>query len=422
LSAPLIRDSKLATVAAILAFTCAISVISYRGSFYLADVVRPDGKHWVMQDFRDVVYFPSRAFLDGLNPYNVQVYMEHYPVWHPVALYTPLSILMSSPFALLPFSHAWQLYYVFSLLLMFVLAALSLRAVDLPATPARVTAVATLILLSRPGQMNLLLGQVALQCAIATCLAVFYDRRYPWLAAAGLAFTTGKPSYGALLGILLLCRGDFRLVLRGILLAIGPTLLGAWILLQRAGSLAALYATAHATYNVFGTEQFDDPVFGPFRIDAPALIARLCGISITRPTELLIGTVVLVAGAYAVHRCARSEATSRPRALSGTLIVLTMLASTYHQTYDAVVLTLPLTALIANRWTPGAQQPLLRGVLVAAMVALALNYLASVTAIYAFKLYGNWRLAATSINPSAVCLALLIYLGLAMRRQNAGSS
>ncbi|HVM96212.1 MAG TPA: glycosyltransferase family 87 protein, partial [Candidatus Acidoferrales bacterium] len=226
--------SRRATVAAIAGFMVAVALLSYRASFYLVKADRPDGVHWVMQDFRDVVYFPARAFLDGRNPYNTREYMDTYPVWHPLALYTPLSLLVNAPFAMMPFALAWQTYFVFSLLLLTIMAALCLRVADLQVCAGRVAFVATAILLSRPGQMNFHLGQVGLQCALVTSLSVFYANRRPWIAAIALALSTIKPTYGAPLCVLLLCRGDVLLVTRALLLAAVPTALATIMLVERA--------------------------------------------------------------------------------------------------------------------------------------------------------------------------------------------
>ncbi|HEX2610685.1 MAG TPA: hypothetical protein VHK68_06715, partial [Gemmatimonadales bacterium] len=42
---------------------------------------------YVMVDFRHVVYYPTRAFWDGINPYDSSRYMQRYPVEIPVSLY-----------------------------------------------------------------------------------------------------------------------------------------------------------------------------------------------------------------------------------------------------------------------------------------------------------------------------------------------
>ncbi|MBI3784911.1 MAG: DUF2029 domain-containing protein [Deltaproteobacteria bacterium] len=407
-----------ATAAALALFAVVIALMSYRASFYVANPDRPDGVHWVMQDFRDVVFYPARAFLDGRNPYNTHEYMEIYPVWHPLALYTPLSLLLNSPFAMMPFQLAWQVYLVFSLLLLTALAAICLTVVDLKASAGRVALVSALLLLSRPGQMNFHLGQVGLQTAITATLAVFCANRSPWLAAVALALSTIKPTYGAPLCVLLVARGDWRLVVRALLLAAGPTAVAILMLLQRAGGIEQLLASWAMTYHSFGTESFDDPMIGPFRIDAPALIARLSSISMTRSTELLIGTAVLAVGAYAVYRCGRSEPQNDPRMQSGTLIILTMLACTYHQTYDALALALPVVGLVADHLAARPRKNVLRIALIVLFGLIAANYLATVTALQSLNLHGKGRLGATSINPGAICLALAIYVGLALRRRD----
>ena len=40
------------------------------------DVGQVGGRWWGMEDFRDAVYYPCRAVLEGVNPYDVEVYRE----------------------------------------------------------------------------------------------------------------------------------------------------------------------------------------------------------------------------------------------------------------------------------------------------------------------------------------------------------
>lgn len=57
---------------------------------------------WLMIDFREVVYYPTRAFLDGLNPYNILEYVERYPVHLAVSPYARAVFLLFAPIGLLP--------------------------------------------------------------------------------------------------------------------------------------------------------------------------------------------------------------------------------------------------------------------------------------------------------------------------------
>ncbi|MFI5365828.1 MAG: glycosyltransferase family 87 protein [Candidatus Binatia bacterium] len=404
---------------ALIAFLALVSLVSYRGIGNLNVPGHPDASHWVLQDFRDTVYFPAVAFLEGRNPYDAGTFVDQYPVWRPLPLYLPVNLLIHLPFGFLPFESAELAYYVLTLLLTIALAYLSLRLCGLPARLSHVFGLAALIVLSRPGHMNLLLGQVTLQCVIATYVALHYARSRSWLAGLGLAVSTFKPTFGIPLAVLMLCRRDMRAVVTGVVLAAMLSGAVAGILAHAAGGVEPLVASMLTSHQGFADQQFNDPVFGPFRIDTPALVARLLGANPGALAEVAIGLAVLSIGAFGVWRVAgnKGEETGL-RPLSATLICITMLACTYHQTYDWLLLTLPLTALAADRWVPRhSTQPALRWLLLGVLSLPALNYLATATAIDRLGLQTGWRLVVTSLNAGVLLIAFAAYVALALHSQ-----
>jgi Glycosyltransferase family 87 len=406
--------TSLASTLMVVAFLAAVTLVSLRAMNLVNVPGHPDAVHWVLQDFRDAVYYPVVALLDGGNPYDAVTYMHTYPVWFPLPLYSPSTLLVHLPFGLLAFEHAEIAYYVLAILLTLVLVWMSLRFSNVRSPLPYVCGVAGLVLLTRPGQMNLLLGQVTLQCVIATYVALEYARTRPWLAGLGLAVATLKPTFGVPLILLMLCRGDTRAVVTGIgmagLLALVPTV---W-LVRAAGGVPALVASALRSQDGFAVQSFNSPMLGPFRIDTPALVARLLGVPLTSFHELLIGGVVLSVGALAVRRLAGEREDARE--LSDVLICLTMLACVYHQTYDWLLLTLPLTGLIAGRSSfQRFLQSRWRWVLVALLLLPWANYFASATALDAFRLTGGWRLAVTSVNGIALLISLTVCATIAGR-------
>src|SRR5690349_18479118 len=56
-----------------------------------------------MGDFALNVYYPSKAFLDGGNPYDQSSYLSGYPVDIPFPPYMPVMLLLHLPFAWLSF-------------------------------------------------------------------------------------------------------------------------------------------------------------------------------------------------------------------------------------------------------------------------------------------------------------------------------
>ncbi|MFQ5666142.1 MAG: glycosyltransferase family 87 protein [Candidatus Binatia bacterium] len=401
----------------VLAFLCVVALVSYRAATRLNVPGHPDDINWVLQDFRDAVYYPAVAFLQGKNPYDPERYMAAYPVSRPLPLYGPVNLLIHLPFGLLPFEYSELAYYAFTILLTLALARLTLGLSGLPVSVPHTCGLAALILLSRPGQMNLLLGQVTLQCVIATYLALHYARPRPWLAGAGLAVCTFKPTFGLPLAVLMLCRRDHRAVTIGMTIAALLSTAVVLVLVRATGGVGAFLHAALATQQGFATQPFNEAVSAPFRIDAPALVQRLAGVSFGGTGKLLAALGVLSVGAVAVRRAAGSCRETPGRALSTTLVCLTVLTWTYHQAYDLLLLTLPVTALVADQWVPqGLRQPRLRWVLVILLGVLAVNYLASATVIEGLGLRGGWWLAATSLNGGVLLCVFGAYVWLVLRK------
>src|SRR4029450_12489403 len=154
---------------------------------------RPDATRWVLQDFRDAVYYPVVAWLHGGNPYDQDAQARRYPVGQSFPLYLPATLVAHLPFGLLPPAEAAWGYFATTLLL----------------TGA----------LSRPraGQMTLPLGQVTAQVGLASYVALRWARSRPLLAGLGLALATLKPTYGVpLAALMLLGRGDMRATAVGV--------------------------------------------------------------------------------------------------------------------------------------------------------------------------------------------------------------
>src|SRR6476661_1160545 len=65
-----------------------------------------DPNHTAAADFRDVMYYPTRAVLAGVNPYdtsanNPNSYSSQFPVGNNFPLYSPLIFLPALPLAVL---------------------------------------------------------------------------------------------------------------------------------------------------------------------------------------------------------------------------------------------------------------------------------------------------------------------------------
>ena len=91
------------TAVALGLFLCAVVVVGRRtiDRFVVPD--EPAAAAWGFIDFRDAVYYPVVAFLDGTNPYDPTAYRATYPVGNIFPVYTPVTLLVHLPFGMLPF-------------------------------------------------------------------------------------------------------------------------------------------------------------------------------------------------------------------------------------------------------------------------------------------------------------------------------
>ncbi len=217
-------------------------------------------------DFYDTIYYPVRAVLDGGNPYDRPAYINQYPVQRPFPPYAPAFLLVHLPFGLFSPAVANWLYTGFMIMLAAVLIWLSMRYNGLRTNIATVLLIAALLLLSRPGRLNLVVGNVTLQMVIATYVALWEAPRRPWLSGVALAIALLKANYGVPLALLMLGMGAGRAVLAGTGWAVLMNLPFLGLLAHRAGGLWELGTMALAGLAENQTQlTVNDPLHGPAR-------------------------------------------------------------------------------------------------------------------------------------------------------------
>jgi hypothetical protein len=410
-------SDRLRTILAAAAFAAISLVVAVRTERNLIIPGQPAAELFGLQDFRDNFYYPSAALLDGRNPYDYADYRAHYPIDRPLPPYSPISLLLHLPLALLPFTAAMAADFLANLGLLVVLAILSLRGAGVRTEPWRVLLVAALLVLSRPGHMTLFIGQCSAVMAVACTAALVEGRRRPWLAAIGVAVACAKPSYGGPLGVLMLLRGDLRALLPGSALAAMLGLIGAIGPLRAAGGLPELLDSVRGSMDVVATDvTFHEPT-SLIRLDPVSLVGRVLG----RPPGSLIGAalaiVILGAAGFLMRRlAARGE--PEPRAVSNSLGCLAILLATYHQPYDALILALPAAVLLL---TPGPVT-MRRVALTFLLLVPGVNYVATFTLLERFDLPRFAWLLISESNGMALILALALGMRMAWERAQRGFS
>lgn len=377
--------------------------------------VDPDA--WALRDFRDAIYYPARAMLDGVSPYHAAEYLESYPVGQDFPFYSPLTLLIHLPFAILPFSLSQWVYFGVTIGLTVVLAQVLLMVCRLPRSVGSVFGLAGLILLTRPGHMNLLLGQTTVPLVLCTLLALHLARQRPWAAGMFLAIATFKPTYGVVLLALMGALGHWRAVWAGLTMSAVITLpLVVWVVSMQGGwaeSLRILQENGQLVYENPGR----DPAHSFSRIDVLALWARVAQTAPSQTIELAATGLFIVMSCLAIFLRRRGRvipAATEPVAL---LAVSALLIGVYHHAYDALLLVpavLMAGLKLDDFWRgwPAGQRWIWCG-----LIAIPLaNYAATNSVISAWEVSGPAWIGLTSVNGIAVLVAT-IWLAIELWRE-----
>jgi hypothetical protein len=373
-----------------------------------------DDSHAGLIDFRDQAYYPVRALLEGNNPYDAARFVREYPAVKVFAPYSPVLLVLFLPFGLLPLGAAQAAYYLVTVVLVLVLARMALRLGGWPATTAQIFAVATLILCSRPGEWNAVLGQFAVLGALAICAALAYGATRPTLAGIALAVSLFKPTYGVPVALLMLARGDRRAAYTGLAIAATVSLAVAAVLAHASGGVGP-FVSALANGVAAWRAESGDPLHTVYRVDAAALIARLLGHSPGIAVELAVSALLLGLGALLMRRM--QDASSRGAAAGavagvGALVTLT---GVYHLLYDLLLLVVPVAWLIRQAMQRAESAPRTVFAFIGVLLALPLaNYAASERAASLLGPTSVWWHAATAVNAAAPLIGLLLWASMVL--------
>ncbi len=269
------------------------------------------GARWVMTDFFSSAYYPVRALLEGGNPHNRTWFLDHYPVSDMYGPFLPVNLLINLPFGLMAPDAAAFLYFWVTVLLIVLLAVLSFRLARIPVTVSNTVLVAGLILLSRPGHWNLLLGQSVVLLSCLAYLALDNARRSPIGSGFALALAAFKPTFGVPLGLLMLARRDVRAVAAAVVISLVLNLPLLWLLASRAGGLHQFIATALDGIKQWQALPRMDPAFNHHQIDAAALIGRFLGHSPSVAAGALLGVGLILLAAFAVRKLGDDDPADR---------------------------------------------------------------------------------------------------------------
>jgi hypothetical protein len=331
------------------------------------------------QDFRDTVYVPSHALLDGENPYDHELALTRHPFRQEFGLYTPAWFAVAVPVAVLPYRAGQITWFAGAMVVAAVAAAFLLpRIAGRRLSPAAILLVAAGLLVSAPGQLGVFSGQPHLMllvglALVAVALVAPPTGRREFMLTAGLVVLLLKPQTGLPAAVLVGAGLRYwRPVVRAIAVVAVASLVPLVAATVAAGGLGdfADSVVDNADYSTTFYGDFSRPNLD--RLDALNLVGQATDGQIGAGAQ----TVQLVAGlALGVVALQYGRRRGAPPEVAVVVLATGMLVSTPHFGYDGVFAAAGLAALLA-RW-PWPREN--RGVYAAvgAGLALPLAHLAS---------------------------------------------
>jgi hypothetical protein len=289
-----------------------------------------------------------------------------------------------------------------------VIARVALRA-NRESSWTTTIAAAAVIVLSRPGQWSLLLGQVSLQAVLASWTALHYATRSPWVSGLALGVATFKPTFGLPLAALMLARGDRKAVGVGALSGFTLNVIPAAILAYRSGGFRFYLQSQRSAYSAWTGGSGYDPANSLYVVDLVALAERVAGRDLALMNQLVLTLVVVTVGALLVRRLRRSGATSDYQPLSDAIICMAVLLCVHHLDYDLLLLVFPLLALVYRRVPGLLERRRIRGVTLGLFAVLAVNYVSTQSVLDRFARQPATVWLLVSINSVVLLLIFIIY-------------
>lgn len=369
---------------------------------------------WAMVDFRSAVYYPAVAFLNGDNPYDRQAFLARYPMEDAFPLYLPAVLMIHAPFGLIGYLPAAIAFYIWTVVLTLFTAFLALRLNGFRAGAAPVVLVASIMILSRPGHMNLLVGQDTLVYVLGTYLALSAADSSPAWSGLGLSLACLKPTFGIPIALLMLAGRRFRPLLYGAgigaLLNLPPLL----ILIRDSGGPTSFLRAMVENFGAWRNEPVVDASKSLLSISASAVLGRLMDRTPGLIGEAVVMVIVLGTAAAALRLLDRRK-NPRDWPLAASVVCLAALTGIHHQPYDLLLLSLPGVALLGRRFPDVFYDRWTGRALAALLAVLAFNYVATHSGVAALRLTGLAYRLVTSINGVALMAFFVIVVSTIFR-------
>lgn len=396
----------------IVLFICIVAITAARIANSFIEPTNSSQMVGRFEDFLNAVYFPATAYWSGVNPYSAE-YSEAFPVEGTPAFYSPAAFWLHMPLAMLPIKAASVVYFVFSILLIVALAASTLHFCGVPRTIVNVLGLSVLILVCRPGHLNLLLGQVTLPIVLGTLWGIHWAKNRPWAAAVVLSISTLKPTFGVALIWLLFCRRNVRAAVGalgiGVLLAMAS--LNALIL---SDGWKPVLESLTRTQTLHRVDPSILPEITTSRIDMQVILAKVVPEIPDTPSMLIIAALCLLFAGWSLFRISETPLGNGVDSVSGLIICTTALTCICHSNYDALLLVAPWVAVSVGKLREQLPNGL-RAIVWLLLTIPAANYLLAKSVIEFFDFEGWLWILVTSLNALAILAVFVISNYVALR-------
>ena len=364
---------KIGYLLAVLAAALSIAFAGYRATARYATPARTfDFSKSGMNDFHNGVYFPSKAFAKGVNPYGQDV-VKHFPMARSAPPYSPVVFMIYQPVTWLALPAADIVFFSLNVIALAGFAwciVTTIRKLVKSSSNCLLNwfgddALAsvwafTAIMLSRPGHITLFTGYFTAQLVIGVFIALHYARSKPLLAGVGMLLASGKPTYIIPLTILMLFRRDFKATVIGLLLcAVVATAGIGWLAVD--SDVASVVEGIKQGQAAFDDDPTEDPINTWTRLDAMGVVSKIAGLKPSGAQYLAGMLALLIPIGYFIWQIRQKEIlggedeTFQPTAI---IACLALLISIYHHSYDALLIlpfwiALPLGGRSLFPWLSG---------------------------------------------------------------------
>jgi Glycosyltransferase family 87 len=357
-------------------------------------------------DFHNAVYFPGLAFSRGENPYSA-TYAAKYPVNREMSPYSPLLLPFASLMGVLPLRMAEYLWYSTNIILMFALSVTLLHVTKMRIYAHRVLLVAALILFSRVGQSNQVLGQLGTYFCLFTFVAVWCAPTNKYLSATGLALASIKPTFGIPLILMMLAARKVQPVVLGLLLGgVGAGLSLGWIIANEPTELLASFENSQ---HAIVADKDVDPDSAWMRTDLVSVVARNFSIVSDLKFELVGMLFILIPAFAALWKLSSKQQTAESRSLELATVTTMIPLCIYHLSYDLLVVLPALALAISGRIFTTQKQPLMYRYAYSALLVFPLiNYFAAYSVMEKLHIDGMLREMLIASNPLSLLAANVV--------------